>query len=376
MNSTGSQVRRESSPAANALRVAAYCVIVFAGVVAARSIIAPLLLSVFIGVIISAVLDWLRNMGMRTSVAALFMIAFVGVMGTILVSIVGSSLEDLMDSLPEQTKQLEAQKSRIIEMLQSYGMTSTAEVEAAFDSLFSIDFMRSLAGGIQSLFGYAFMVFLMVAFLMLEWSQFGAKMLAMPGNTRQAIQQSSEILSSIRQYMIIKSLVSLLTGVLIYLWLLILGIEYAAFWGALAFLLNYIPTIGSLVAGIIPTFFTLLQQGDSVIPAVNVAIAFLVVNTLIGNILEPRIMGEGLGLSTLVVFVSLVFWGWTLGPVGMLLAVPLTMTIKIVLQHDDRTQWIATLLGSGRSIRKLATQRKLEGAPEVSIDSADSADQG
>lgn len=342
---------RGNSPAVDALRVASYFVIVIAGIVAARSIIAPLLLSVFIGVIISAILDWLRGIGMRTSVAVLVLIIIVGLVGTILVSVVGASLEHLLADLPEKKEQLNSQKDRIIDGLKSYGITSTDEVESALNSFLSFDIAANLIGDLRSLFTYAFMIFLMVAFLMLEWSQFGAKIGAMPGDTRNALQQSSEILKSIRQYMIIKTFVSLLTGLMIYVWLLILNIEYAALWGTIAFLFNYIPTIGSLVAGVIPTFFTLLQQPDSIIPAINVAIAFLVVNTLIGNILEPRIMGEGLGLSTLVVFVSLVFWGWVLGPAGMLLAVPLTMTLKIVLEHDDRTKWIALVLSSGRVVR-------------------------
>ena len=342
---------RGNSPAVDALRVASYFVIVIAGIVAARSIIAPLLLSVFIGVIISAILDWLRGIGMRTSVAALVMIIVVGLVGTVLVSVVGASLEHLLADLPAKTEQINNQKQRIIDGLKSYGITSTDEVEAAMNSFLSVDLAANLANDLRSMFTYAFMIFLMVAFLMLEWSQFGAKVRAMPGDTRQALRQSSEILKSIRKYMIIKTFVSLLTGLMIYIWLLILDIEYAALWGTIAFLFNYIPTIGSLVAGVIPTFFTLLQYPESVVPAIHVAVAFIVVNTLMGNILEPRIMGEGLGLSTLVVFVSLVFWGWVLGPAGMLLAVPLTMTLKIVLEHDDRTKWIALVLSSGRVVR-------------------------
>ena len=148
--------------------------------------------------------------------------------------------------------------------------------------------------------------------------------------------------------MLIKTMVSLLTGLLITIWLLLMGTSYALLWGTVAFLFNYIPTIGSIIAGIVPTLFVLVDQGP--IEALWVAVAFLVVNFLIGNVLEPRIMGEGLGLSTFVVFLSLVFWGFVLGPVGMLLAVPLTMAIKIALGSDERTRWISVLLGSGKGL--------------------------
>ena len=111
-----------------------------------------------------------------------------------------------------------------------------------------------------------------------------------------------------------------------------------------AFLLNYIPNIGSILAAV-PAVLMALVQFD-IGTALMVAGVYLFVNILIGSILEPRIMGQGLGLSTLVVFLSLIFWGWLLGPVGMLLSVPLTIMVKIVLDAKEDTRWIATLLGN------------------------------
>ena len=126
--------------------------------------------------------------------------------------------------------------------------------------------------------------------------------------------------------------------------LALIGVDYPVLWGALAFLLNFIPNIGSIIAAVPPVLLALIQLG--VAQAALVAGGFLVINMAIGNFLEPRYMGQGLGLSTLVVFLSLVFWGWVLGPVGMLLSVPLTIAVKIALEVRPDTRWMAIMLGS------------------------------
>ncbi len=161
---------------------------------------------------------------------------------------------------------------------------------------------------------------------------------------------------TVKRYMAIKTIMSLVTGVCIAIWLSILGIDFAVLWGLIAFFLNYVPNIGSVLAAIPAVMLAFIQLGST--SALLAAAGYIVMNTLIGNILEPRYMGRGLGLSTLVVFLSLVFWGWVLGPVGMLLSVPLTMTLKIALESREETVWLAIVLGSeqdhmpGRPITK------------------------
>jgi len=118
----------------------------------------------------------------------------------------------------------------------------------------------------------------------------------------------------------------------------------------LAFLLNFVPTLGSIIAAVPAVLLALVQLGVG--DAALVAAGYLAVNTVVGNGLEPRMMGRGLNLSALVVFLSLVFWGWVLGPVGMLLSVPLTMTVKIALESSDETKWVGAMLGSGQDIEK------------------------
>ncbi len=127
--------------------------------------------------------------------------------------------------------------------------------------------------------------------------------------------------------------------------LAIIGVDFPLLWGMLAFLLNYIPTFGSILAAIPPVLLAMVQLGPG--HAIAALAVFVMLNVLLGNFVEPYFMGRRLGLSTLVVFLSLVFWGWVWGPVGMLLSVPLTMIVKIMLENTEDLSWIAVLLGAG-----------------------------
>jgi predicted PurR-regulated permease PerM len=149
----------------------------------------------------------------------------------------------------------------------------------------------------------------------------------------------------VRHYLAIKTQMSFVTAVLVTILLVVLKVDFPILWGVLAFFLNYVPNIGSFIAAIPAVILAFVQLGTG--SALFTASGYVVVNVVIGNIVEPRIMGRGLGLSTLVVFLSLLFWGWVLGSVGMLLSVPLTMVAKICMESMDETRWLAILMGSG-----------------------------
>jgi predicted PurR-regulated permease PerM len=207
--------------------------------------------------------------------------------------------------------------------------------------------MRIAAGmltGIGNLLTNGFMIILTVIFILLEVLSFPPKFQAALPDPDSQMGQLRSLLKSINRYMGLKTLTSLATGICIAVWLAILGVDFPLLWGLLAFLLNYVPSIGSIIAAIPAVLLALIQLGWG--SSALVAIGYVVVNNVIGTVLEPRIMGRGVGLSALVVFVSLVFWGWVLGPVGMFLSVPLTMIVKLILQYNQRTRWIAILLGS------------------------------
>ncbi len=138
---------------------------------------------------------------------------------------------------------------------------------------------------------------------------------------------------------------------------MIIGVDYPLLWALIAGLLNYIPNIGSIIATIPTALFALIQLGLG--GALWTLVATMLIHNVLGNFVEPRIMGKGLGLSTLVVFLSLLFWGFTLGMVGMVLSAPLTMTIKIILEQNEKTRWLAILLGTPSDAKTYLQQKEL-----------------
>lgn len=206
----------------------------------------------------------------------------------------------------------------------------------------------NLLGSVGNLMADALVILLFVVFILAEQSCFKQKLKqAFPGS-KTASQTLLMVTGSINQYMAIKAAVSVLTGLLVWLFLLIIGVDYPVLWGTLAFILNFIPTFGSLIAAVPAVLLALVQLGP--VSALMTAAGYFFVNTLVGNIIEPRVMGKGLGLSSFVVLVSLVFWGWVLGTVGMLLSVPLTVMVKMGLEFFPETRWIAIMLGAGEDL--------------------------
>ena len=182
-----------------------------------------------------------------------------------------------------------------------------------------------------------------VLFMLLEAWTFPAKLNAMQGvRGGDVMAEIAKVIDSTKNYIVMKALTSLATGILVGIGLAWVGLDYAVLWGFLAFALNFIPNIGSILAAVPAVLLSLLQLGP--VETLIVIAIYLVANTVIGSIIEPAVMGRRVGLSTLAVFLSLVFWGWLLGPVGMLLSVPLTMVIKFAAQTSDQTQWLAVLL--------------------------------
>ena len=204
------------------------------------------------------------------------------------------------------------------------------------------DMLTSIGG----LLANAFLIFLILVFICLEASSFPRKIRAtVPEVDRQRILSGlTGFLDNLNRYTAIKTGISIVTGLLAGGWCALIGIDNPILWGLLAFLLNYVPNIGSIMAAVPPVLLAYIQYDWP--QALYAAVGFGVINIVIGNVLEPRFMGRGLGMSTLVVFLSLVFWGWVLGPVGMLLSIPLTMTVKIALENQEETRWLAVWMGS------------------------------
>jgi predicted PurR-regulated permease PerM len=216
------------------------------------------------------------------------------------------------------------------------GLSDVFQPSEAFDMITGT--LKGVAGVLSNLF----VALLTIVFILFEAAGFPAKLRAAFGD-RQGSERFEKIRYEVQHYLGIKSLVSLTTGSAIAAALAILGVDFPMLWGMLAFLLNYIPTFGSILAGIPPVLLAIVQLGPG--HAIAVALVFMTTNVVLGNFVEPHFLGRRLGLSTLVVFLSLIFWGWVWGPVGMLLSVPLTMILKIMLENTEDLAWIAVLLG-------------------------------
>jgi predicted PurR-regulated permease PerM len=208
-----------------------------------------------------------------------------------------------------------------------------------------------MLGGLGSALSNIILILLTVTFILLEASSFPIKLRAVLGDPEQAFPQFTRFVDDIKRYMIIKTGISLTAGILIVIWLSILGVDFPVLWGFLAFLLHYVPNVGSLIAAIPAIILAHVQLGIG--RAVLTAAGYLAVNFLLGNVVEPRLMGRRLGLSTLVVFLSMIVWGSLLGLIGVVLCIPFTMTLKFACENNKSTQWIAVLLGSAVSAESI-----------------------
>jgi predicted PurR-regulated permease PerM len=332
------------SPAARFLVVAGAFVILVAGMRAASSLITPFLLAVFIAVVATPPLRTLRRRGLPNWAAMLLVVMAIAGCGSVLGILIAGSLDGFKASLPDYQDRLMLLTGDLARWLDGIGIHTSREILQAYVDPGKVFGMAGeLVSGLSAVLANAFLILLTVIFILLEAAGLPAKLRAALQSPEASTERLKAVLDSINRYMVIKSLTSLGTGVAIWIWLSVLGVDFALLWALIAFLLNFVPTVGSILAAI-PAVLLALVQID-IQTAFFAALGYLAVNVLVGSILEPKIMGQGLGLSTLVVFVSLVFWGWVLGPVGMFLSVPLTMSLKIALDANPQTRPVAILLG-------------------------------
>ncbi len=337
-----------STPVARFLILSAAFVIVVAGMRAAETLLIPFLLSLFIAVICSPALLWLKSRGVPSFLSLLLIVAVIAGAGTFIGAIVGASISDFRQDLPTYQERLIFLRGQLEAWLATKGYSVPASLaQDILDPGVVLSFIGNTLASFGNVMTNAFLILLTVIFILAEEVGFSDKLVGSHPKGEAMVAALQRFTSSVNRYMAIKSVLSLLTGFLITLWLWWIGVDFPVLWGMLAFLLNFVPNLGSILAAVPTVLLALIQLGVG--DAVLTGVGYLLVNTLVGNGLEPRLMGRGLNLSTLVVFLSLVFWGWVLGPVGMLLSVPLTMTVKIALESGRDTRWLGQLLGSGKA---------------------------
>ena len=316
---------------------------IVAGLKVASAFLVPILLAIFIATISAPPLLWLKNKGLPTAVALLVVILSILLAGSLVVAVAGTSVTELQNQLPSYAERLHKLLLSILAFTKSLGIEfSIEDIEKFVNPSVLTSAATAAINELGQLLTKAFLIFLMVVFILLEVSTLPAKLNAIFSKPGESLARLDNFKSSLQRYLLIKTLTSLATGILVGLWLWVLGVDFAVLWALLAFLLNFVPNIGSIIAAIPAVLVALLQTDVNTM--VWVILGYVVINVGIGTVLEPRLAGKHLGLSPMIVFFSLVFWGWVLGAVGMLLSVPLTMIVRLVAESNEQTRWLAVLL--------------------------------
>lgn len=379
------------------LLLGALCIVV-AGLKLAQSLFVPILLAFFIATVSFPITNWLRQHRVPRVIAVLLTVLadFAFLTGVVLLGLMlVGDLQSKWDSkYYELTKEkIETGYTDFEDKLKEWGMHRSDEVpralpveekeepenafplpkpevdtskireiiDSSLEQLRSIEFERvwsfgtDVVGRVVTFFSTVFVVLILTIFMLTEARMFGRRFTAICDARGPNFQRMLSATRDIQRYLGIKTVVSLVTGVLAGLLTWAAGLDFYLLWGILAFVLNFIPVVGSVIAGIPPMGLALLVSG---LPsAVAVAGGFTLINILLGNFVEPMLMGRRFGLSTLVVVISVMFWGWLWGPVGMLLAVPLTMMLKVMLDNSEEFRWVAVAISKEQ--RRPAEEKRI-----------------
>ncbi|MRS16355.1 AI-2E family transporter [Enterobacteriaceae bacterium RIT691] len=327
-------------------------VIILAGIHAAADILVQLLLALFFAIVLNPLVTWLIRRGIRRPLAITLVVFVMLCVLTALFGVLAASSSEFVAMLPKYNKELTHKILALQDALPFLHMHMSPErmlqrMDSEKIMTFATALMTQLSGAMASIV----LLVMTVVFMLFEVRHVPYKMRFALANPQIHIAGLHRALKGVSHYLALKTFVSLLTGLVVWVGLVLMGVQFALMWGVLAFLLNYIPNIGSVISAIPPMIQALLFNGWY--ECLLVGGLFLAVHMVLGNILEPRLMGKRLGMSTLVVFLSLLVWGWLLGPVGMLLSVPLTSVCKIWMETTAGGSKLAILLGPGRPKSRL-----------------------
>lgn len=331
-------------------------VIVLGGVMYASDIVTQFLMAVFVAIIASKPVRFLQRKGVPGGVSVTIVLIFIILLTSFLGGVIGSSVAKFTTNQDLYSEKVSHATHGLFDFLESRGInTSKERIIKTVDPGMIMNFTAKILNGLGSLMGNMAMILLIVAFMLAEQSSYGVKIRAIMNKPESSMSNITVAMDQINQYLGIKTITSLSTGVIIGLLLWAIGVDFPFMWGLIAFLMNYIPNIGSIIAAIPAMFMAFISLGAS--GMVWTIVIFLAVNIIIGSIIEPRIMGKGLGISTLVVLLSLIFWGWVLGTTGMFLSIPLTLAAKIAFESQESTKWMAVLLGTEEDANDIINQR-------------------
>lgn len=333
----------ETAPKATYCRVltaAAAMVIIIAGLRYAEGLLVPLLLGVMIAATSSQLVTRLLKRGLPPiAVAGVVLLVDVTALA-LLGGLVAVAASDLQTLLPKYIASAGSLNERAGGYLSGRGL-GRIELPAIIGADQLPAALGDLADRFASIVSYATVVLLVVFFTLCEVTVLGDKVRSVAANADEQFARVNRIVHEIQRYLVVKTLTSLLAGGLAFLVLEAAGVELALLLGLSFFVLHFIPNVGAIVATVPAVLVTLADRGSGT--AVIVAAAYVVIGTVVGNVIEPRMLGKTLGFSPLVVLFGMLFWGWLWGPMGALLSVPLMVVAKIILENIPDLAWIARL---------------------------------
>ena len=326
------------------------------GLVYGKALLVPFALAVMVWFLLNALAKfieritfkkWIFPNWLSLSIALLTMLGLLA----IVIEMISRNIGEVINTAPIYQKNIEALFKNL---LQTFGLSKLPSMMELAKQVDVTSALSKLAGSLTVIAGNTGIILIYVIFLLLEQRSLESKLNSLfkePDRRKKVHEILTEIQRDIEAYIAIKTLLSVVTGLMSYIILIFLGVDYSEFWAFLIFLLNYIPTVGSLIATIFPALLALIQF-ESFTYFLVVFISIAVIQFLIGNIIEPRLMGRSLNLSALVVLFSLALWGSIWGVVGMFLCVPITVILMIIFSNFEKTRPIAILLSSNGKIDK------------------------
>lgn len=346
--------------ASKALVIFATLVIIIAGLKEAQIFLMPILIAAFIATISFPLLNLLREKKVPRPIAVFLTVAvdfvFLAALAVLAFTLVGDLQEKWNDKYAaEVSGQIRELSKSLANKLNDYGVVDAQKKidEAVNNNLASLKNIRfekiwdlgtDVVERVIAFFGTFILTLILIVFMLSEARMFGRRFEAISHARGPNLAKILNASKDIQRFLAIKTVISLATGLLAGILCWAVGLDFYVLWGLLAFFLNFIPVIGSIVAGVPPTILTLLVADFPT--ALVVAGGYLLINNFLGNFLEPMLVGRSFGISTLVIVISVVFWGWLWGPTGMLLAVPLTMILKVILENSDEFRWIGIAISS------------------------------
>jgi predicted PurR-regulated permease PerM len=308
----------------------------------ASELIVPILISFMVTILLNPIVKKLQSKGIPRGVSLLVVALILIILLTLFVLFIGGEINKFISNLSNYKEQINSFLKTLPPIANRYGFhIELKEIQNLIHIQKVISFFKDMLLQFGNQFSNTILILFSSLFMIMDLAYLDVKLKSVL-KSRERLKSFYELFQKIDRYFLIMAKVSLLTAIAVYFILKIYKIDYALLWATLAFLLNFIPVIGSIVAAIPPIILSLIEQQWGV--SLWLVIWYLAINMVIGNIIQPAMLGKGLGLSAFSVFWSMVFWGWIFGPAGMIMSVPLTMIVQSWLMLYPQTYWIGFML--------------------------------